>query len=54
MNHTQLLKISPLGLRRVWLQGCVRSKAQAQALQQLVRAIDDLETVIDEMVVKEK
>lgn len=44
-----------LGSRRwVWLQGCVRSKAEAQTLQQLVRAIDDVEAVIDEMVVKEK
>jgi BON domain len=44
-----------LGSRRwVWLQGCVRSKAEAQALQQLVRAIDDVEAVIDELVVKEK
>lgn len=44
-----------LGSRRwVWLQGCVRSKAEAQALQQLVRAIDDVEAVINELVVKEK
>lgn len=42
-----------LGSRRwVWLQGCVRTKADAQALEQLVRGIDDVEAVINELVIK--
>jgi hypothetical protein len=41
-----------LGQRRwVWLKGCVRKKADAKALAQLVRQIDDVEAVIDELVV---
>lgn len=38
------------GQRRwVTLKGCVQSRAQAQALQELVRGIDDVEAVIDEL-----
>jgi hypothetical protein len=41
-----------LGQRRwVWLKGCVRIKADAKALEQLVHQIDDVEAVIDELVV---
>jgi osmotically-inducible protein OsmY len=41
------------GQRRwVWLKGCVRRKADAQALEKLVRSIDDVEAVVDELVVK--
>lgn len=41
-----------LGQRRwVWLQGCVRSQEAAQALEQLVRNIDDVEAVINELAV---
>jgi hypothetical protein len=41
------------GQRRwVTLKGCVRTRAQALALEQLVRQIDDVEAVIDELVVK--
>ena len=43
------------GQRRwVWLKGCVRSRAQADALQHLVRQIDDVEAVINELVVKKR
>lgn len=38
------------GQRRwVWLQGCVNSAEEAAALERLVRNIDDVETVIDEL-----
>lgn len=41
------------GQRRwVWLKGCVRNKDQAESLEKLVRSIDDVETVINELVVK--
>lgn len=41
------------GQRRwVWLKGCVRSKRQALALERLVRDIDDVEAVIDQLVVR--
>ncbi|MGA7985238.1 MAG: BON domain-containing protein [Burkholderiales bacterium] len=40
------------GQRRwVWLKGCVRSREQAEALERLVRDIDDVEAVIDQLVV---
>lgn len=40
------------GQRRwVWLKGCVRSSQDALALEQLVRNIDDVEAVINELVV---
>jgi hypothetical protein len=43
------------GQRRwVWLKGCVRTRAQADALQHLVRQIDDVEAVINELVVKKR
>jgi BON domain len=43
------------GRRRwVWLKGCVRTRAEAQALSKLVRNIDDVEAVIDELVVKQR
>ncbi|WP_343632177.1 BON domain-containing protein [Roseateles sp.] len=39
-----------LGQRRwVWLQGCVRSADEAAALEALVRQIDDVEAVINEL-----
>jgi hypothetical protein len=38
------------GQRRwVWLQGCVNSEAEALAAEQLVRNIDDVEAVINEL-----
>ena len=38
------------GQRRwVWLKGCVREKAQADALEQLVRGLDDVEAVVNEL-----
>ncbi len=41
------------GQRRwVWLKGCVRTRADAAALEKLVREIDDVERVINELVVK--
>jgi hypothetical protein len=41
------------GQRRwVTLRGCVRTKAEAHSLEQLVRQIDDVEAVIDELVIK--
>ena len=36
------------GQRRwVWLRGCVRTKADKEALEQLVRSLDDVEAVIN-------
>jgi hypothetical protein len=41
-----------LGQRRiVWLKGCVASGAEAAALEQLVRQIDDVEGVVNELMV---
>lgn len=41
-----------LGQRRwLWLQGCVSSAAEGQALEALVRGIDDVEGVVNELVV---
>lgn len=41
------------GRRRwVWLKGCVRKRSEADALERLVRNIDDVESVINELVVK--
>jgi osmotically-inducible protein OsmY len=38
------------GQRRwVWLQGCVNSQADVAALEQLIRNIDDVEAVINEL-----
>ena len=43
------------GRRRwVWLKGCVRTQAQAAALEKLVRSIDDVERVIDMLVVTKR
>lgn len=40
------------GQRRwVWLKGCVRNRQQADALEQLVRGIDDVEAVINQLTV---
>lgn len=40
------------GRRRwVWLHGCVLHRAQAQQAEQLVRSIDDVEAVVNELVV---
>lgn len=40
------------GQRRwVWLKGCVRSQQQSAALEQLVRGIDDVEAVINQLAV---
>ncbi|MDE2455638.1 MAG: BON domain-containing protein [Burkholderiales bacterium] len=45
-------RVWALGQRRwVWLEGCVRSEEQRQALVALVRDIDDVEGVIDELMV---
>ncbi len=41
------------GQRRwVWLKGCVRTRAQMDALVKLVREIDDVESVVNELVAK--
>jgi hypothetical protein len=41
------------GQRRwVWLKGCVHHKADAQALEKLVRGLDDVEAVFNELVVR--
>lgn len=43
------------GQRRwVWLKGCVRRKEQAKALEQLVRRLDDVEAVINQLVVRKR
>ena len=40
------------GQRRwVWITGCVRTLDQSQRIERTVRAIDDVETVINELVV---
>jgi hypothetical protein len=40
------------GQRRwVWLKGCVRSREQSAALEQLVRNIDDVEAVINQLTI---
>ena len=42
------------GQRRwVWLKGCVRRKEQAKTLEQLVRRLDDVEAVINQLVVRQ-
>lgn len=41
------------GQRRwVWLKGCVHAQAQADALERLVRSIDDVEGVINQLSVQ--
>jgi hypothetical protein len=43
------------GQRRwVWLKGCVQSRAQSTAIEQLLRSIDDVEAVINELVVQKR
>jgi hypothetical protein len=43
------------GQRRwVWLKGCVRTRSDAAALEKLVRNIDDVEAVINELVVMKR
>ena len=43
------------GQRRwVTLKGCVRTRAEADALVRLARSVDDVEAVIDELVVKKR
>jgi len=43
------------GQRRwVWLKGCVRTEAQRQALERLVRELDDVEAVINQLVVRRR
>ncbi|RQP24853.1 BON domain-containing protein [Piscinibacter terrae] len=40
------------GQRRwVWLKGCVRSQEQSDALERLVRSIDDVENVINQLTI---
>ena len=44
--------ISVFGQRRwVFLMGCVRSTAQAQAVESLVKGIDDVERVVNQLAV---
>ncbi len=44
-------RIWAYGQRRwVFLQGCVRSAAQAQAIEQLVNQLDDVQAVVNELV----
>ena len=41
------------GQRRwVWLKGCVHRQSDKAALEKLVRRVDDVEAVVDELVVK--
>jgi osmotically-inducible protein OsmY len=43
------------GQRRwVSLKGCVRRKADSEALEQLVRGLDDVEAVINQLTVQER
>ena len=47
--------VSVLGQRRwVILKGCVRTDAQKKALAALVRGIDDVEAVVDELSVRKR
>lgn len=40
------------GQRRwVWIRGCVRTPEQSRRMEQIVRAIDDVEMVVNELVV---
>lgn len=42
--------VSVFGQRRwVFLRGCVRSRAQSQALEELVKRIDDVERVVNQL-----
>jgi len=51
-GHFKDTSVWALGQRRwVFLQGCVRSKAQSQALEKLVRGIDDVERVVNQLAV---
>jgi hypothetical protein len=53
-GHFARTSVWVLGQRRwVWLKGCVARKSDAAALEKLVKRIDDVEAVIDELVVKE-
>ena len=39
-----------MGQRRwVWLQGCVRSQAQSRDLERMIRSLDDVENVMNEL-----
>ena len=38
--------------RRVWLKGCVRTRAEAVAVERLARRVDDVERIVSELVVK--
>lgn len=43
------------GRRRwVWLKGCVRRAEEAEALERLVRSMDDVEAVVNELVVMDR
>lgn len=54
-GHFAGTSVWALGQRRwVWLKGCVHTKSEARTLENLVKRIDDVETVIDELVVKER
>lgn len=47
--------ISVQGQRRwVWLKGCVSKREQSSAVEQLVRNIDDVESVINQLIVVDK
>ena len=44
-----------LGQRRwVWLKGCVHSQAEALELERVVRGLDDVEAVVNELTVQEQ
>jgi len=43
------------GQRRwVWLKGCVRTREQAESIERLVRSVDDVEAVINELAVRKR
>ena len=43
------------GQRRwVWLKGCVRKQSEAEELERLVRALDDVEAVVNDLTVQER
>lgn len=49
------IRISVEGQRRwVWLKGCVSKPEQSSAVEQLVRNIDDVESVINQLIVVDK
>jgi hypothetical protein len=51
-RFTQTTSVWAEGQRRwVWLKGCVRRQSEADALERLVRGLDDVEAVVNQLTV---